>query len=349
MLRAALLTWYDRRRRSLPWRMTRDPYRIWVAEIMLQQTQVKTVIPYYEKFLVRFPDVEALSVASLDKVLALWSGLGYYRRARQLHAAAREVMESGSFPANSAELQKLPGIGPYTAAAVGSIAFGESIPVLDGNVERVLSRRLGLDQDPKKALARKRLLEAGAELLDVARPGDSNQALMEIGATICRPKRPYCGSCPLASGCRARITGNPERFPPPRRRRQVERVDLAVAVAWQEDRVLMFRRPEGGGLLAGLWELPNVQWRGALATVGKALSSLYGGRWKLEPASDEVRHGITHHALVLHVHPARFSADDVVAEGPEAAWVAIGEIPDYPSSSAVEKVLGRTLEWRLKR
>ncbi len=349
MLRAVLLTWYDSRRRSLPWRGTRDPYRIWVAEIMLQQTQVRTVIPYYEGFLARFPDVEALAVASLDEVLALWSGLGYYRRARQLHAAAKQVMKQGHLPERSSELLKLPGIGPYTAAAVASIAFGESVPVLDGNVERVLSRRLGLDQDPKKAVARNRLLEAGAELLDLARPGDSNQALMELGATICRPKRPDCGSCPLAKGCRARVTGNPERFPPPRRRRQVERVDLAVAVARQKDRVLMFRRPEGSGLLAGLWELPNVQWRGDLTTIEKALGRLYGGWWKLEPATDEVRHGITHHALVIHVHSARFNADDVVAEGPEAAWVAVGEMSDYPSSSAVEKVLERTLEGRSKR
>ncbi len=340
MLSTALLAWYDAHRRSLPWRATADPYRIWVAEIMLQQTQVKTVIPYYEDFLTRFPDVGALAAASLDEVLAAWSGLGYYRRARQLHAAAQQVAELGDFPTSSFELQKLPGIGLYTAAAVGSMAFGESVPVLDGNVERVLSRRLGLNQDPKKAAPRKRLLEAGGQLLDAARPGDSNQALMELGATVCRPRRPDCGSCPLTSGCRARITGDPERFPPPRRRRQVERVDLVVAVAKQGDRVLMFRRPEGSGLLAGLWELPNVP-RRALATTERSLGRCYGGRWKLEPACDKVRHGITHHALMLHVHPARFSAGDVVAEGPEAAWVAAGERSDYPLSSAVEKVLER--------
>ena len=340
MPKAALLAWYDHQRRPLPWRATRDPYRIWVSEIMLQQTQVKTVIPYYEEFLDRFPDVEALAAASLDEVLALWSGLGYYRRARQMHAAAQQVAESGTFPASSSELQNLPGIGPYTAAAVASIAFGEAIPVLDGNVERVLCRRLGLDQDPKKAAARQRLLEAGAKLLDSARPGDSNQALMELGATICRPKRPDCGSCPLARGCRARRLGDPERFPLPRRRRQVERINLAIALVRQGDRILLFRRPEGSNLLAGIWELPNVPRRGTRAAMEKALGRFYGGRWQLEPADGKVRHGITHRALTLHVYPARFSAGDTIAEGPEAAWVGMDEMSDYPLSSAVDKVLG---------
>lgn len=341
MLSAALLAWYDARRRPLPWRATRDPYRIWVSEIMLQQTQVKAVIPYYETFLARFPDVESLAIASVDEVLALWSGLGYYRRARQLHAAAKQIVKMGEFPVNSSELQKLPGIGPYTAAAVGSIAFGESVPVLDGNVERVLSRRLGLDQDPKKAAARRRLLEAGAKLLDAARPGDSNQALMELGATICRPKKPDCDSCPLATGCLARLTGNPEHFPLSRRRRDIVRVDLVVAVVRQEERFLMFRRPEGSGLLAGFWELPNVPMRDSMAAMERALGRCYGGRFELEPASAEVRHGITHHALVFHVHLAVFSAGNTVAEGPEAAWIAAREMSDYPLSSAVEKILGR--------
>ena len=339
MPKTALLTWYDSQRRPLPWRATRDPYRIWVSEIMLQQTQVKTVIPYYEEFLDRFSDVEALAAAPLDEVLALWSGLGYYRRARQMHAAAQQIADSGGFPASASELQTLPGIGPYTAAAVASIAFGELIPVLDGNVERVLSRRLGLDQDPKRAAARKRLLEAGAKLLDSARPGDSNQALMEIGATICRPKQPDCESCPLAKGCYARSLGDPERFPLPRRRRQVERIDLAIALVKQEDRILLFRRPESSDLLAGIWELPNVPRRGTKLAIEKALGRFYGGRWRLEPARGRVRHGITHRALTLHVYPARFSAGDTVGEGPEAAWVRTDEMSDYPLSSAVEKVL----------
>ena len=183
---AALLKWYDAERRSLPWRATRDPYRIWISEIMLQQTRVQTVIPYYESFMTRFPTVEDLAAAPLEEVLALWSGLGYYRRARLMHEAAKRLAATG-FPARSSALEKLPGIGPYTAAAVASMAFGEAVPVLDGNVERVLCRRLALDRDPRRSAGRRLLLAATARLLDSKRPGDSNQALMDLGATICRP------------------------------------------------------------------------------------------------------------------------------------------------------------------
>ncbi len=341
MLREGLLAWYDSSQRSLPWRVDRDPYRIWVSEVMLQQTQVSTVIPYYEAFMERFPTVETLAAATVDEVLTLWSGLGYYRRARQMHAAAQQVAELGGFPKRSIELQKLPGIGPYTAAAVASMAFGEVVPVLDGNVERVLSRRIGLEADPKKSAARKRLLEVGARLLDPVRPGDSNQALMELGATVCRPKRPDCENCPLDRGCQARLSGDPERFPLPRRRRAVEQVELTIALVEDRGRILLFRRPEDSDLLAGLWELPNVARRGRLATMEKALGRRYGGRWTLERVRIRVKHGITHRALVLHVHPARFLAGDSVAEGPEAAWVGAEEMSDYPLSSAVEKILGR--------
>ena len=339
-LAAALLDWYGDVRRRLPWRATRDPYRIWVSEVMLQQTQVRTVIPYYESFLERFPTVEDLAAASIDEVLASWSGLGYYRRARQLHSAAVRIVAGGKgFPSRSRQLQDLPGVGPYTAAAVASMAFGEPIPALDGNVERVLCRRLGCDQDPKRSETRRRLLEAASQLLDSVRPGDSNQALMELGARICRPRRPSCRACPLRTGCRACLSGDPERYPPRRRRRTVERVEQVVAVARQRGRVLLFRRPEDSDLLAGLWELPNVRRRARLASGEKVLSRRYGGRWRLHPSDDRVRHGITHRALTLHVHRARFEAGDEVGEGPEAAWVTSAELSGFPLSSMVKKVL----------
>ncbi len=337
-----LLEWYDARGRRLPWRETRDPYRIWVSEIMLQQTQVRTVIPYYAAFLQRFPSVEDLAMASVEEVLAVWSGLGYYRRARQLHQAAKRIVSSGSgFPSSSRQLLELPGVGPYTAAAVASIAFGEIVPVLDGNVERVLCRRLGCDQDPKRRSTRRKLVEAASRLLDPARPGDSNQALMELGATVCRPKRPDCDSCPLRRGCRGLRSGDPERYPPPRRRRAVERVELVVAVARQRQRVLVFRRPEGTDRLAGMWELPNVPRAGPITSVEDALARRYGGLWQLEAESRLVRHGITYTALRLHVHPARFNAGDMIAEGPEAAWVTAEELSGLPTSSMVGKVLSR--------
>ncbi len=306
---------------------------------MLQQTRVETVIPYYEAFLTRFPTVETLAAATTDEVLARWSGLGYYRRARQLHTAARRILEAGRFPASSIELQELPGIGPYTAAAVASLAFDEPVPVLDGNVERVLARRLELDRDPKKAAVRRRLLEEGSRMLDPARPGDSNQALMELGATICRPVEPDCRSCPLTSGCLARLSGEPERFPRPRRRRAVERVDQTVAVVTRKDRTLLFRRPEDSDVLAGMWELPNVPRRVTLELGEKSFARRYGGCWRLGETSVEIRHAITHRALRLHVHPARFSAGGSVAEGPEAAWVTAEERAELPLSSMVQKAL----------
>ena len=336
--RAALLDWYDAERRPLPWRATRDAYRIWVSEIMLQQTRVQTVLPYYESFMKRFPSVEDLADAPLDEVLARWSGLGYYRRARWMHQAAKRVALEG-FPASASELEELPGIGPYTAAAIASMAFGESVPVLDGNVERVLCRRLGMDRDPRRSAPRRRLLAAATRLLDPERPGDSNQALMELGATICRPKRPDCGRCPLAEDCRARLEGDPERYPPPRRRRAVERVELAVAVAHERGRVLLFRRPRGSDLLAGMWELPNVALDSRIPAVEGALAEVYGGIWRLGAVRRRVRHGITHRALTLHAHPARFESGDEIREGPEAAWVSAARRAELPVSSMVEKVL----------
>ena len=269
-LRRDLLSWFDRHRRDLPWRRTRDPYRIWVSEVMLQQTRVEAVLPYYERFLFRFPSVDELASAPIDQVLALWSGLGYYRRARQLHAAARRIADMGDFPRTVARLLELPGIGAYTAAAVASIAFGVAAPVLDGNVERVIARRLALAQDPKRGASRSLLMAAAAALLDPSRPGDSNQALMELGAMVCLPRRPRCLLCPLRPGCGAAGEGRPELYPPPRRRRptEVRRLLVAVVASREEpDRVLLFRRsrqfPEaapgsssGEGMPAGAWELP---------------------------------------------------------------------------------------------
>lgn len=327
-----LLRWYDERRRDLPWRKTADPYRIWVSEVMLQQTRVETVLPYYEVFLARFPSLESLAAADVAEVLALWSGLGYYRRARQLHQAAREAASSGGLPPSAAELRKLPGIGPYTAAAVASIAFGEVVPVLDGNVERLVCRRLAFAEDAKKSGVRRRLESAAAELLDADRPGDSNQALMELGATVCVPRRPRCGSCPLARGCRGR--GDPERYPAPRRRREVERLEWTVALVERRGRTLFFRRPEGSVLMPGLWELPNVEAQEGPAA--EALSAAYGGGFRLGEEVARVRHGVTFRSITLRVHRAAFAGPP--AEGREAAWLGPGDRPRYGISSMFEKV-----------
>lgn len=339
-LPVVLLDWYKQYRRDLPWRRTRDPYSIWVSEIMLQQTQVKTALPYYEAFLTRFPTVDVLASAHLDEVLANWSGLGYYRRARQMHQAACEIVAQGEgFPRNYQGLLQLPGVGPYTAAAVASIAFSEVVPVLDGNVERVLSRYLALEEDPKRRKTRAVLLAKAAEFLDPRCPGESNQALMELGATVCSPRGPKCGSCPLQESCRGWGNGDPERYPPPKRRRQVEKVSWSVALAERRKRVLFFRRPNTCEVLPGMWEIPSVPHAGDKASLELALAESYGGNWTLEGECFQVRHSITYRSITLHVHPVRLVGP--VDKGHETAWISPSDRGDYGLSSMFEKVLKR--------
>ena len=251
--RRALLAHFDANRRMLPWRTRRTPYRVLVSEFMLQQTRVDTVIPRYERWLKRFPDFGALARATADDVILAWQGLGYYARARNLHRAAREVREryGGRLPEEPAELKTLPGVGEYTAGAVASIAFGRAVPAVDGNVRRVLARLLDL-ADPTPA----RLGREAARLVDPERPGDFNEAMMELGATICTPRAPGCNRCPVAGWCGARTAGTTGERPAPRPRRRVRRVEYAVAVVVDAaGRTLLARRPDQG-LLAGMWEFP---------------------------------------------------------------------------------------------
>ena len=306
---------------------------------MLQQTRVEAVLPYYDRFLTRFPTVEALAAAPLDDVLALWSGLGYYRRARQLHAAAQQIAAAGAgFPRTLEGLLALPGIGGYTAAAVASIAFGVAAPVLDGNVERVLTRWLALEGDPKASASRRRLLTAAAEFLDPARPGDSNQALMELGATLCIPRRPKCLLCPIAEGCRAAAAGEPERYPEARVKREAEKRRMVVAVVESASGVLLFRRPDDSLLLAGTWELPWVE--DVTGEPAAALAARYGGGWRLGPQLAEVRHGITFRDLTVAVHRAELAAGRwEVRDGPAAGWFDAAGRTGLPLSSLVGKVL----------
>ena len=283
--RGALLGFYDARRRALPWRMHPQPYRVWVAEVMLQQTRADTVIPYYRAWLERFPDLASLATAPLDDVLRLWEGLGYYARARNLHRAALMVRErlGGELPCSAAALRRLPGVGEYTVAAVASIAFGETVPVVDGNVRRVLAR---LFEEPAPTAAW--LRERAAELLDPDRPGDFNQALMELGATVCLPRATACGECPLASECRARRRGTVARCPRPRHRGPLPEVDIGVAALLRTEdgshpELLLVRRP-AEGLLGGLWELPGerVHREAAQSTAARAARAA-GARVTGEP------------------------------------------------------------------
>lgn len=310
---------------------------------MLQQTRVETVLPFYNRFLERFPTVQDLSRAEIDEVLTLWSGLGYYRRARQLHAAARRIVEIGEFPSTVEDLLALPGVGAYTAAAVASIAFGVAAPVMDGNVERVLSRCLALEEDPRSGPARKKLLAAAAELLDPERPGDSNQALMELGATLCSPRRPKCLLCPLRPGCRASLGGDPERYPTPKAKRVGESHRLLVAVVENGEGVLLFRRPEDSTLLAGTWELPWVTLEvDGVAQNGSpeaALASRYGGHWTVGEKAGRVKHGITYRDLEVDVHRAGLAWGGEVQEGMAAGWFDEAGRANLPLSSLVGKVL----------
>jgi A/G-specific adenine glycosylase len=248
--RVQLLDWYGRHKRDLPWRQDRDPYRVWVSEIMLQQTRVKAVLEHYRRFLKLFPSVDKLARARESSVLSAWSGLGYYRRARMMHQAAKEVLKShrGQFPCTAEELRSLPGVGRYTASAVASIAFGEAVAVVDGNVERVVSRVLG------KNLAGEKLWQAAAELLDQQRPGDFNQAMMELGALICPPRGPVCDSCPVFDLCTAQGRMESSGTNMPQRKREI-----SYLLASRKRSVFMVQRPKESSLMPGMWELPEVQ------------------------------------------------------------------------------------------
>ncbi|MGH7860079.1 MAG: A/G-specific adenine glycosylase, partial [Candidatus Binatia bacterium] len=261
-LHRPLLRWYDRHHRRLPWRETRDPYAIWVAETMLQQTRSETVLRYYPRFLRRFSDARALARARERSVLAQWSGLGYYSRARNLHRAARLVVErhGGRLPRDPAALRALPGIGPYTAGAVASIAFDLPAPVLDGNVARVLARLFGVRGRVRTGETTRRLWKLAAALVPKERPGDWNQALMELGATLCTPRRPVCASCPLRPRCVARRGGFVGRLPRPPSRRPARRTSEVVATLESNGHYLLLRE-DGARLLRGLWRFPGVELR----------------------------------------------------------------------------------------
>jgi len=244
-------------RRDLPWRRTSDPYRIWISEIMLQQTRVAAVIPYYGRFLARFPDVAALAEAPEQELLAAWAGLGYYSRARNLQKAARSVVDLGEFPRDYTALRKLAGVGDYTASAIASIAFNLPHPVLDGNVLRVLSRLTAEQGNIRSEQVRGRLRGVARDLLDARRPGDFNQALMELGATVCLPQQPLCPKCPLRPNCKARGQGQENQLPVRAVRPSPQRVEKQLLFIEKDGKVLLWQRPSDSRRLAGFWELPE--------------------------------------------------------------------------------------------
>jgi A/G-specific adenine glycosylase len=299
-----LRRWYRRHHRPMPWRRTRDPYRIWVSEVMLQQTQVTTATPFYQRFVARFPTPRALADAAPADVLALWAGLGYYRRARFLHEAARVVARehSGRVPDDPEAFAKLPGVGRYTTGAVQSIAFDRPLAVLDGNVARVLSRIYALQDSVRDPKGARRLWALAESLVPMRAPGEWNQALMELGATVCTFRSPACGSCPLRKHCRAAALGTPEAFPRQAVRRATERVRRAIALVERRGAVLVARR--SGTLLDRMWEPPGVDAAASPAATRRRLErelSRLGVTATLARTEHVLRHRITHRAIEVEV------------------------------------------------
>ena len=344
---ADLLAWYDRHRRVLPWRARRgepaDPYAVWLSEIMLQQTTVKTVAPYYARFLVRWPTVAALAASDLDEVLRAWAGLGYYARARNLHACARAVMErhGGIFPHGIEQLRALPGIGDYTAAAVAAIAFDERAVPVDGNVERVVARLFAVQE--KLPAAKPTVKRLATSLLPPRRAGDFAQALMDLGATICSPKNPACALCPWAAPCLARTRGHPETFPrkAPKRAGNLRRGAAFVALR-ADGRVLLRQRPEKG-LLGAMTEVPGSDWTHDFdSATALAAAPRLCAKPKWRKLAGVVTHVFTHFQLELTVFVARLPRATKAMKG--ARWVKLADLPGEALPNVMRKVLSAALD-----
>lgn len=296
-LRTALRCFYREHRRDLPWRETRDPYAIWVSEIMLQQTRVATAAPRFREFVHRYPNVESLAAATAEEVCEAWAGLGYYQRARNLHAAAQLIHREhrGRLPKSAAALQRLPGIGRYTAGAIASLCFDETVAAVDGNVVRVIARLAALPGAATDVVLQKHVWRLATKLVGRPRPGDLNQALMELGATVCTPRTPSCDACPVQRLCAASAAGVPTRYPSARIR--TKQRSLTIAFAWIESRqgIWLQQRPLDG-MWAGLWELPSESGHGAKAKLAARLQVTLG------PALAQVRHDLTHRRVTARVY-----------------------------------------------
>lgn len=349
-VRRDLLRWYRREARDLPWRRSTDAYAVWVSEIMLQQTRVDVATPYFLRWMQRFPTVEALAEADVETVLQAWAGLGYYSRARNLHAAARQVVHSRSssgnsngngndkhgMPTTAQGLRELPGIGAYTAGAIASIAFGERVPAVDGNVVRVLARLHAWPGAANDPALKAKVDEAAAALVPKTAPGDWNQAVMDLGATVCTPRNPRCDGCPVAKHCLARERGIQAGIPAAKRAAAVRVERRAYAVVEREGRLLLVRNP-AKGLLAGLWSLPG-------GPADRPLPDLVleqaGVPIELRPGARTARHQFSHRTWEMTVHRADVGGPATREGVAESAWVPLSELEDQAIPSAMRAALG---------
>jgi A/G-specific adenine glycosylase len=343
----ALLRWYAKQRRDLPWRRTRDPYAVWVSEIMLQQTRVEAVIPYFERWMERFPTVEVLAGSSQNEVLALWEGLGYYRRALNLRRAARIVMQEhgGRLPEELAELERLPGVGRYTAAAIGSIAFGADAVALDGNLRRVLARLSDLRLDPHSRQGERRLMRLATSLLPLGSASAFNQALMDLGSTVCTVHEPVCGRCPLRHECLSLARGTQDRRPIRPGAKRIPAHTVTAAVLRRSGRVFLARRPEGK-LLGGLWEFPGGKCKPGepLGTcLRRELQEELGIRVTVGREVGAFRHAYTHFRVEVHAFECRLTgAGPRPLEHSQIRWVSPADLEKYPMGK-VDRAISRAI------
>ncbi|MGA2794323.1 MAG: A/G-specific adenine glycosylase [Roseiarcus sp.] len=337
-----VLDWWDRHRRSLPWRaalgQSADPYRVWLSEILLQQTNVQTALPYFERFAALWPRVEDLAAAPLEDVMRAFAGLGYYSRARNMHACAREIARrGGAFPPGEAELRALPGVGAYTAAAIAAIAFNRHASPVDGNIARIMTRLRVIDAPIAKA--RGAIAAAAAALTPVDRPGDFAQALMDIGATICAPRNPDCPACPLRPACAAAATGQPQAYPRKESRKARPQRRGAAFFAQASDGSILLRARPPEGLLGGTVELPGTPWSVDFASDAAASAAPFAALWRLAPGL--VEQAFTHFSLRLNVYVARLAGKPPAHDG--CFWVAQREIERVALSSVMRKAVAHAL------
>lgn len=330
-LQKQLLLWFRRSARILPWRKNKDPYKVWIAEIMLQQTQVATVIPYYERWLKRFPDLKTFAKAPLLEALKYWAGLGYYRRVRMAHLCARKIGKdfSGRFPETAAELKKLPGIGAYTAGAVASIAFERPEPIVDGNVIRILSRIYALPEDVGESATLKKIWHLASTLVPENHPGNFNQAMMELGATVCFPETPLCRQCPVSTRCEAYRRGDPSAFPVKLAKEKLIKLKNAALILRKNGKVLIRRQPRHGRW-GGLWMFPF--WESKLKMLRETGLKPNAVKKKMT-----VKHGFTKYSIQLEVFDSGHQKTVPLLK-PSSRWVKTAELKNYAFPSAHQKI-----------